>query len=103
MNEQAPTTNNGRNKSGRSLFIAILVILAIAVIGLLIWIFSVKSDMNTLMAEKELQRVELQSELDSLMNEHEQIKLEMRRKSVNCLIPNGSITRSKRNLSSSRR
>jgi len=75
MNEQAPTTENGRNKSGRTLLIAILVILAIAVSGLLIWIFSVKSDMHTLMAEKELQRVELQGELDSLMNEHEQIKL----------------------------
>ncbi|NQT78106.1 MAG: hypothetical protein HQ565_10350 [Bacteroidetes bacterium] len=76
MNEQASTTDNGRSKSGKTLFIAILVILAIAVIGLLIWIFSVKSDMNTLMAEKELQRVELQGELDSLMSEHDQIKLE---------------------------
>ena len=76
MNEQAPTTNKGRNKSGRTFLIAVLIIFAIAVIGLLIWIFSVKSDMNTLVAEKELQRVELQSELDSLMNEHEQIKLE---------------------------
>jgi len=76
MNEQTSTADNGRSKSGKTLFIAILVILAIAVIGLLIWIFSVKSDMNTLMAEKELQRVELQGELDSLMSEHEHIKLE---------------------------
>ncbi len=75
MNEQAPTVVNNPKKSGKFL-IVILVILALAVIGLLIWVFYMKSDMKVLMDEKEMQRVELQGELDSLMYEHEQIKVE---------------------------
>ena len=75
MNEQTPIADNSRKKSGKGMII-ILVILVLAVAALLFWIFSVKSDMNELLEEKEMQRVELQSELDSLMYEHEQIKVE---------------------------
>ncbi|MBE9485360.1 MAG: hypothetical protein IMY74_10965, partial [Bacteroidetes bacterium] len=75
MNEQAPTISSGRSKPGKGM-IAILIILALAIAGLLIWIFSIKSDMDVLLTEKETQRVELQSELDSLMYEHEMIKTE---------------------------
>ncbi len=75
MNEQAPTTNSGGGKLKKGI-IALLVILALAVIGLLIWNFSMKSDMRVLLDEKEYQRVELQGELDSLMYVHEQIKVE---------------------------
>jgi hypothetical protein len=75
MNEQAPKTDYGRKKSGKGMLIALIVLL-LAVIALIIWIFSIKSDMNVLMEEKEAQRVELQSELDSLMYEHEMIKEE---------------------------
>lgn len=75
MNEQAPKTDSGRKKSGIAMMV-ILVILILAVTGLLIWNFSIKSDMNTLLDEKEAQRVELQTELDSLMYEHDMIKEE---------------------------
>jgi len=75
MNEQAPKTDYGRKKSGKGILIA-LVILLLAVAALLIWIFSIKSDMNVLIEEKEAQRVELQTELDSLMYEHDMIKEE---------------------------
>jgi hypothetical protein len=74
MNEQAPNTSSGRK--GRTGLIIILVILALAVAGLLFWIFSLRSDMDLLLAEKEAQRVELQAELDSLMYEHDMIKEE---------------------------
>ena len=74
MNEQAMNTISGhKRKTG---FIVIIVILALAVAGLLIWIFSLRSDMNVLLDEKEAQRIELQAELDSLMFEHEMIKQE---------------------------
>ncbi len=75
MNEQAPQTDSGRKKSGIAM-IVILVILILAVTGLLIWNFSIKSNMNTLLEEKEAQRIELQTELDSLMYEHDMIKEE---------------------------
>ena len=75
MNEQAPTTVNNHRKTSKGM-IAVLIILVLAIAGLLIWIFSIKSDMKILLADKEMQRVELQAELDSLMYEHEQIKLE---------------------------
>jgi len=75
MNEQAPTAASGHRKNGKWM-IAILAILILAVIGLLIWIFSIKSDISVLKEEKEAQRVELQAELDSLMYEHDLIKTE---------------------------
>ena len=75
MNEQAPKTEYGKKKSGKGLIIA-LVVLLLAIAALVIWIFSIKSDMNVLLDEKEAQRVELQAELDSLMQEHEMIKEE---------------------------
>lgn len=75
MSEQAPSADKRGRKTGKVLII-ILVILVIAIGGLLYWNFSIKSDMTVLLAEKEMQRVELQSELDSMMYEHEQIKVE---------------------------
>lgn len=75
MNEQAPKTDYGKKKPGKGLIIA-LVVLLLAIAALVIWIFSIKSDMSVLLEEKEAQRIELQSELDSLMNEHEMIKEE---------------------------
>lgn len=75
MNEQAPISGNNRKKPGKALIIVIIVFI-LALAGILIWTFTMKSDLNVLLAEKELQRVELQGELDSLMFEHEQIKIE---------------------------
>lgn len=75
MSEKAPSSEKRKGKSGKGL-IVILVILVLGIGGLLYWNFSIKSDMDTLLAEKEVMRVELQTELDSLMYEHDQIKEE---------------------------
>jgi uncharacterized membrane protein len=75
MNQQAASSGNTRKKPGKALLI-VIIILALALVGVLIWTFTMKSDLNVLLAEKEVQRVELQKELDSLMFEHEQIKIE---------------------------
>lgn len=75
MNEQAPKGNNGKGKKKTGLII-LLIVLIVAVAGLLIWNFTMKSNLNQLLDEKEIQRTELQAELDSLMYEHEMIKEE---------------------------
>ncbi|MDT8392763.1 MAG: hypothetical protein RQ761_02890 [Bacteroidales bacterium] len=75
MNEQAPISGKNRKKPGKALIIIIIVFI-LALAGILIWTFTMRSNLNVLLAEKELQRVELQGELDSLMFEHEQIKIE---------------------------
>ncbi len=53
---------------------AVIGILAAATIGLLIWMSSLKKDLNTLEAEKELQRADFQAEVDSLMRVHNELK-----------------------------
>lgn len=75
MSEQAPTSGNSKKKPGKALLI-VVVILLLAIAGILYWSFNMKSDLKVLLAEKDLQRVELQGELDSMMYEHEQIKVE---------------------------
>jgi len=52
----------------------ILVIFALGIIGLSIKLISVKKEMKELLVEKDIQRTELQKELDSLVMQHEQIK-----------------------------
>jgi len=56
--------------------IAIIIILAIAVIGVIIMLFSTRSNLKSILAEKEQQRIELKQELDSLLVEHEKVKVE---------------------------
>jgi uncharacterized membrane protein len=75
MNEQSNVSQPGRKKTNKPL-IVITVLLVLAVAGLLIWLFILRSNLNELISEKEMQRVELRKELDSLMHEHEQIKVE---------------------------
>ncbi len=55
------------------LYIA-LVILALGIIGLSIKLISVKDNMHELLVDKEMQKVEIEKELDSLMSEHNKIK-----------------------------
>ena len=63
-------------KKSPTLFYVIIAILGLAVIGLVIWLLTTRSNLNNLLEEKERARVELKSELDSLMVEHEMIKEE---------------------------
>lgn len=52
----------------------VIVIMALGIIGTSLWLLSVKKTMNELLAEKEIQKIELEHELDSLIMEHEKIK-----------------------------
>jgi len=70
-NNLTPATN----KNSR-IFYIIIAILAIAVIGLIIWQLTTRNQLNGLITEKENARMELQNELDSLMVEHEMVKEE---------------------------
>lgn len=68
--------NNGEKKRRNSLFIIIIVVL-IAALALLSWLYlSTRTRLGNMLEEKEVQRIELQLELDSLINEHNNIKLE---------------------------
>jgi hypothetical protein len=63
--------NKSRNKS------LIIIVILLAAMALLTWLYlSTRSRLGSLLEEKEQQRVELQHELDSLITEHNNIKLE---------------------------
>jgi hypothetical protein len=53
----------------------VMVIMALGIVGVSLWLLSVKSTMNELLAEKELQKQELEVELENLIQEHEKVKL----------------------------
>lgn len=68
--------NNGEKQRRNGVFIIIIAVL-IAALALLAWLYlSTRSRLGNLVEEKETQRMELQHELDSLINEHNNIKLE---------------------------
>ena len=64
------------NQKNPILWIAITLILAVAVVGILFWLFSIKTDLNQLLDEKELQRADLEQQLNTLVIEHEKVKEE---------------------------
>jgi len=59
-------------KPGRSKLIIILLILAL--VALFIWVFVQRSHLNTLVKEKDIERAQLQKELDSMVTEHNKIR-----------------------------
>ncbi|MCX6249484.1 MAG: hypothetical protein NTX61_01915 [Bacteroidetes bacterium] len=59
-------------KPGRSKLIIILLIFAMG--ALFIWVFIQRSHLTTLVKEKEMERYQLQKELDSMVTEHNKIK-----------------------------
>ncbi|RKY55182.1 MAG: hypothetical protein DRP93_03830 [Candidatus Neomarinimicrobiota bacterium] len=54
----------------------VLIVLALGIIGLSVYMLSIKKELSGLVAEKETQRLELVAELDALIQEHEQTKME---------------------------
>jgi len=68
--------NTERTSSTRSkLWVyAIMGVLALAIIGLSIWLISLKSNLSTLENEKEQQRADFQAEVDSLLRVHNELK-----------------------------
>lgn len=73
--EANPSEKKTTGKSN-TLMIVVVVVLAIVVIGLIIMLVSTRSNLKGLLQEKEMQRVELQQELDSLITEHNRVKTE---------------------------
>lgn len=65
-----------QKKSGSKGAIILIVLLIIAIVGILIWFLPKKAEYTALVKEKEQEKVELQSELESLMVQHESIKME---------------------------
>lgn len=72
--ENLNMSNSSTPKNSNLWMYILLIVLAVGVIGLSIWLISLKRNMTELLTEKEQQRIELVSELDSLMFEHAQIK-----------------------------
>jgi hypothetical protein len=62
-----------QNSSSRK-YIIYLAILGIIVLVLIFWLFIQRSQLMKLVKEKEIEKTELQQELDSLMGEHNKIK-----------------------------
>jgi hypothetical protein len=87
------TTPNQNSTAGRSnaTIIAIIVILAILLIGALIVLFQTRSNLKGMVAEKEQQRVELRQELDSLLGEHNKVKSEFGQLSDSLLVKDSVI------------
>ena len=67
MEEQKTGTRNSR---------ITIILLSLAVIALIIWIFYQRNQFSGLVKEKEAEKIELQSELDSVLTEHNRIKAE---------------------------
>lgn len=65
-------TAKGSNKK----MLALVILSAIIVIGLILVLARTKTHLNGLLAEKEKQRQELRIELDSLLTEHNKVKTE---------------------------
>jgi hypothetical protein len=62
-------------KTGNSRSKGLLILLVVIIIGLLIWTFLQRSTLSKLTKEKELEATELKFELDSVIQEHNKIKL----------------------------
>ena len=74
--EQQKDIKTQHNSGSSNLWMYIvIVIMALGIIGVSLWLLSVKSTMSELLAEKEIQKIELQQELQNLLTEHAEIKI----------------------------
>ena len=72
-NQNDINTNIKKGTSNLWMYI-VIVIMALGIIGVSLWLLSVKSTMKELLAETEIQKQELEMELNTLIGEHEDIK-----------------------------
>jgi len=73
--EQPKDIKKHNNSGSSNLWMYIvIVIMALGIIGVSLWLLSVKGTMSELLAEKELQKVELQKELQTLLVAHDEMK-----------------------------
>ena len=74
MEQEYNDSRKGSSGNSSKKLMILAIILGIAAIVLVILLLQTRSNLKSLLAEKEEQRVELQSELDSLLVEHERVK-----------------------------
>ncbi len=74
---EQPVDFKEQKKSGSSnlWMYVVIVIMALGIIGVSLWLLSVKSTMSELLAEKEIQKVELEQELQTLLSAHDVMKI----------------------------
>jgi hypothetical protein len=87
-------TNPNQNKTGgrsNMTMTAIIVVLALLIIGLIIILMQTRSNLKSLVAEKDQQRAELRQELDSLLVEHNKVKVEYGQLSDSLLVKDSLI------------
>ena len=75
INNSNPENSIPSPSATRWLYV-VLALFAVLIIGLSVWLISMKSNLNVLKTEKEIQKVELQREVDSLLTVHNQVKQE---------------------------
>ena len=73
-NEMNKDLNNAHPAVSNRWMYILLVVLALGIIGLSVWLISIKGEMNDLLVEKNIQKFELEQELDKMMAEHTQLK-----------------------------
>ena len=66
--ENSNMSNSATPKNSNLWLYILLIVLAVGVIGLSVWLISLKRNMSELLTEKEMQRIELVGELDSLLS-----------------------------------
>lgn len=74
MENQTSEANEMAPRNSNMWLYIVLVILALGIISLSFWLISVKNEVKDLRTEKDIQRWELEKELDSLVIEHIRIK-----------------------------
>ncbi len=73
MENQTKPKSVGPKKSNTGLIAALVVFIVVA-IGLAIWMFVVQGNVKTLKAEKQQEKTELTTQLNNLMQQHNQLK-----------------------------
>jgi cell division protein FtsB len=73
---EANPNQNIKPGMSKTTITAIIVVLAILIIGLIIILMQTRTNLKSLVAEKEQQRAELRIQLDSLVAEHNKVKVE---------------------------
>lgn len=75
MENQKEGVQQIKHKNNTLWMYIVLAVLALGIIGLSIYMLSIKKELSGLVAEKEAQRLELVEELNTLLEEHENTKV----------------------------
>jgi hypothetical protein len=74
MEEQNQELNEMRAQRSKTWMLIAIVVLLLGVVGLIIWMMSMRTELNDLRTEKDYQKWQLERQLDSIVLEHAQVK-----------------------------